>query len=329
MPIQELLELPREELLSLANGRPNSSSQQPMTSPNEATPSSVAESEVARRIEALEERPGDRYEWDESPDHLAENIEDDVNGLGMSTNRKTSFIGLSSISVAIKVLVKVLPSQILDDVRKLEPKKKEKDSFALAPEKGLDLPIQEVSYQEGQRLIDAYFTHMHIFVPMIQEHAFRATYLSNQRKDSPWLALLNMVFAIGSMLSSPAHSERDILFYQRAREHLRLESLGSGHMETLHAIILMGGSYLHYRNRPNLASALMGAANRIACSMGLHRESVGPGRPGHNLEREIDRRTWWSIYVLDSWASTTLGRPLTFEDDRVDIPKNMADDQVS
>jgi len=42
-------------------------------------------------------------------------VVDDVNGLGLSTNRKTSFLGLASISAAIKVLAKVLPSPVASD----------------------------------------------------------------------------------------------------------------------------------------------------------------------------------------------------------------------
>lgn len=102
-----------------------------------------------------------------------------------------------------------------------------------------------------------------------------------------------------------------INFYNRAKEHLGLDSFGSSHLETLQALALMGGYYLHYINRPNMANAVTGAALRMACALGLHREtSVDPSNlDGDSLQSELRRRTWWSLFCLDTWASTTLGRP--------------------
>lgn len=88
-------------------------------------------------------------------------------------------------------------------------------------------------------------------------------------------------------------------------------------METLHALTLMGGMYLHYRNRPKLASALLGAAIRIACSLCSHREFSSSSSPGNNVDREMNRRTWWSIYILDSGVQQPWGGP---------SPGNMVDD---
>lgn len=99
-------------------------------------------------------------------------------------------------------------------------------------------------------------------------------------------------------------------------------------METLHALTLMGGMYLHYRNRPNLASALLGAAIRIAYNLGLHREFSSSSSHGNNVDREMNRRTWWSIHILDSWGST-LGRPFASDENRLGLPGSMVDDGVS
>jgi hypothetical protein len=92
---------------------------------------------------------------------------------------------------------------------------------------------------------------------------------------------------------------------------------------------IMGGCYLYYRNRPNLASALLGAALRIACSLGLNREFSSGFDPHRSIERETNRRTWWSIHIINSWGSTTLGRLLMSDDNRVDVPRHMIDDHVS
>ena len=57
----------------------------------------------------------------------------------------------------------------------------------------------------------------------------------------------------------------------------------------------------------------MGACLRMALSLGLHREYVDarpkatPVNPAFSAD--MRRRVWWSIFVLDSWANMTLGRP--------------------
>ena len=75
-------------------------------------------------------------------------------------------------------------------------------------------------------------------------------------------------------------------------------------------------SSLHYVNRPNLANNLMGATLRQATVLGLHREYTDKvshdgsmTSSGEVIPADIRRRTWWSLFTLDCWASTTTGRP--------------------
>ena len=148
---------------------------------------------------------------------------------------------------------------------------------------------------------------------MLDEPSFRATYLGGQRNDGPWLALLNMVFAMGSIAATKSDNCNHIMFYNRSKEHLDLDSFGSGHLEALQALGIMGGYYLHYINKPNMANAMMGAALRMACALGLHRESLLSTKGNRvdlsEIPADIRRRTYWSLFCLDTWASTTLGRP--------------------
>ncbi|KAK1593901.1 uncharacterized protein LY79DRAFT_551241 [Colletotrichum navitas] len=104
-----------------------------------------------------------------------------------------------------------------------------------------------------------------------------------------------MVCTLGSVASGS--DSLHVHYYKQARAHLDIDSLGSGNMESLQALCLLGGYYLHYRNSPNMAYAGLGAAHRVAIALGLHRKPVPR------------RRTWWSLFCLDTWASMTLGRP--------------------
>lgn len=289
--------------------------------------SSPAVSEAVHRLRMLEKQPSQGFEWNEPPHRLRDVLADDVNGLSLSSSRSTSFLGISSVAAVVRVLVKILPSQVNDDNYMVSSKG---PSRRPTPQPNSQIEhVRRISYHEGQRLIDAYFANVHVFAPMIHEPSFRVNYLCSKRNDRPWLALLNMVFALGSIASTTSESDEDIEYYRRAKEHLGLESFGSGHMETLQALTLMGGLYLHYRNRPNMASAIMGAANRMACSLGLHGDFVYSDGDSNSSINEINRRTWWSNCVLDSWGSTTLGRPPIVFDLGGEVPRNMIDDEVS
>lgn len=260
---------------------------------------------------------------------------DDVNGLSMSVDQQSSsYLGASSIKAAFLVMLRVAPSlkgylgpptgvnrqQLLGQVEHSSLPRQQYNRPAK--------PQQKISWSsEGQTLIDAYFNRVHLFIPMLDEPSFRRNYLGSERDDAPWLALLNMVFAMGSMAANKSDDHTHLRYYEQAKGLLDLDSLGSGHLETLQALGIMGGYYLHYINRPNMAHAVMGAALRMATALGLHKEVPGSvstggendssakGRCGNSLDGtngispDIRRRTWWSLFCLDTWASTTLGRP--------------------
>lgn len=191
------------------------------------------------------------------------------------------------------------------------------------------MPFRVRSYRDEQRLIDAYFATIHIFVPIIHEPSFRTKYLTSRgSQDLSWLALVNMVLALGSVATSPGNSDEDLEYYHVAQQYLSLESFGNGRLETLQALVLMGGQYLHFRNRPNIASAIVGACYRIASGLGLHLKVPEVIEGKVSLQEEVKRRNWWAIYVLDTWGSTTLGRPSISLGSFVDTPRNILDDQV-
>jgi hypothetical protein len=234
-----------------------------------------------------------------------------VNALSLSVDRQSSYLGATSIKAAFLVMLKVAP--ILRSFLAPPNNSSNKNSASNYPTPRPGSSVRSLLAipwsSEGQTLIDAYFNRIQIFVPMLDEPSFRADYLSGRRHDAPWLALLNMVFAMGSIVANKSDDHNHINFYNRGKDHLGMDSFGSGHLETLQALALMGGYYLHYINRPNMANAISGAALRMACAMGLHRESAPDQNIGNALVVEQRRRTWWSLFCLDTWASTTLGRP--------------------
>ncbi|CZT19019.1 uncharacterized protein RCC_04864 [Ramularia collo-cygni] len=317
--LEELLSLPREELVSLAVTIPTSNPS-PFNTPG-PLPSvieRVNNSETAESLEALEQAPEQDPPTDEAKRLGAkiQGISDDVNGLSLSVDRTSSYVGVSSIPAVLKVIFKTAPfARAFVSQNTANPSRSTTPPPHLAEPDPNYLPPADI----GEKLIDSYFAHIHLLMPMIDEDSFRHCYLYSMRRDSPWLGLLNMVMALGSLAGSTCDSEDHIAYYQRARKHLEAEGFGSGSLFVLQAFGLLSGYYLHWLNRPNEANAMLGATLRMATAHGLHREYGNPQNgsvvgstmivSGLEVPVEIKRRTWWSLFCLDLWASIATGRP--------------------
>jgi hypothetical protein len=323
--IESVSHLPREELISLAVSLPVPATPPSSDGDHMHPPGSIVfdQSKAARAesLEALEETQNEFPDLDEEKHHKTDvqGISDDVSGLSLVLDRQSSYVGVSSVNAALKVIFKVAPV-----ARPFVAQSYNETAF---PSRANTPPPQQPSDADpeytpppdiGHKLIEAYFAHVHVLMPMIDEDQFWHTWLYGERKDSPWLALLNIVLAIGSSASNTSDSEDHVAYFKRARAHLDLETFGSGSLLTLQALGLLSGYYLHWLNRPNEASCLMGATLRMATALGLHREysesqtrTPGPSREKDSTDVPIDvrRRTWWGLFILDTWASTTTGRP--------------------
>jgi hypothetical protein len=318
--LESLAALPREELLDLALSTPAST-----TSPSTTTMQSISEaapgSDGAESLEALEQAPREDPYWDEAHNRpvKVQGISDDVNGLSLSVERLSSYVGISSITAALKVIVRCAPHAKPLLAHTSQETGLPSRASSPPPELTDANPLVLPPPAQGQELLESYFERVHPFCPMIEERKFRSTYLYNDRKDSSWLTLLNMVFALGSLASSTADNEAHYVYFNRSRKQLTLESFGSGNLEILQALALMSGYYMHYLNRPNEAHSLMGGTLRMATALGLHREysevskndstrllDVTALNEADSISPEMRRRIWWSLFCLDSWAS--LGR---------------------
>jgi transcriptional regulatory protein GAL4 len=82
---------------------------------------------------------------------------------------------------------------------------------------------------------------------------------------------------------------------------------GSGNLALVQALLLLS-NYTQKRNRPNTGWNYLGLAVRMALSLGLHKES--PNWETTLLQREMRRRVWWGLFIFDSGASITFGRPV-------------------
>lgn len=242
---------------------------------------------------------------------------DDVNGLSLSVRRR-SYMGSTSVVAVFRAMFRLRPSlqnelknRILlygDHVRPHSA-----SPIVAAHTSPTDFDLRHMTPSVGEApSINAYFAHVQGVVPLLDEIEFRQSWARGNRHDRPWLALLNMVLAMGSLAIGDSDDSSRI-YYARAKEYLDLDLLGIGCVESLQALSLLGGFYLHYKNAPNMAYAIMGAAYRIAIGLGLHRKHGGSipssGTQTGTGKAQLRRRIWWSLFCMDSWGGTTLGRP--------------------
>ncbi|KAL4982409.1 fungal-specific transcription factor domain-containing protein [Aspergillus falconensis] len=270
--------------------------------------------------EEPEESAGGHSEQERHWDEPAQNpatiaISDDINAIGLAGDRhRRSYLGISSVSAILRALFRLCPGAkdcIIEESKLWSAVQQENRASVQTP--GFSIGRESYSLRE-LRYISFYFEHIHAITPFLDEESFRAAFAAGDRQAPAWLGLCNMVLTVGSIASGSDTAHID--YYNQARAYLDLSSLGSGNLETLQALCLLGGYYLHYRNSPNMAYAILGAAQRLAIALGLHRESpVRDDHDDHGTDQryatriETRRRTWWSLYCLDTWASMTLGRP--------------------
>lgn len=168
-------------------------------------------------------------------------------------------------------------------------------------------------------LVDAYFALYHPTFPILHEPSFREQYskLNGRSGGSTWHTLANLVAALGSFVSSTCSDDTHVTLFNAVKANLSIGSLETGSLSLVQAFA-MAANYLQKRNRPNSGYNYGGIALRLAISLGLHKEF--PGWQTAPFKKEIRRRVWWSLCVLDVGATVTYGRPLNWPQVGVDIP---------
>ncbi|KAI1505182.1 c6 zinc finger domain-containing protein [Biscogniauxia marginata] len=181
---------------------------------------------------------------------------------------------------------------------------------ALLSEQTSPSQYSSVSRPVMDKLIDAYFSVFHVTYPLIHEATFRAQFheIIPRPQQRSWHMLLYTVLAIGAWCLGSKIDDTENELYHQALSFGEDETIfESANLTFVQALVLL--SNLSQKcNKPNTGSNLLGLAVRMALSLGLHREL-----PDWNIslfQREVRRRTWWVLYLFDSGASTTFGRPI-------------------
>ncbi|CAG8976997.1 hypothetical protein HYALB_00012849 [Hymenoscyphus albidus] len=277
------------------------------------------------------------YEWHEAPlstDH--EQIHSFKDGMALlSTDPSSSgYLGSSAGSSMLQTIFSLLSlrdsGDPLEDSSNRENQsmvpKKYSESGVLLLEGDLTSSIMT----EG--LIDAYFLLYNTSYPVLHSQLFREQYANRSQipNTSSWQLILYTVLAIGHWVLSTGDDNADSPYYLAARSRMDAGMLESGTLAGVQAFLLMG-NYLQKRDRPNTGYNMIGIAYRMALGLGLHREIPNVEDEANTLNREIRRRVWWILYMVDSGFSITMGRPTTASDAFIDAkwPENVDDSHLT
>ncbi|KAE8306331.1 fungal-specific transcription factor domain-containing protein [Aspergillus transmontanensis] len=259
-----------------------------------AQPSEAEESLAPAEKPDLED--ADTLEWDESADSTS--VNDGIGSLSV-TQHDIGYMGPQSGNALLKNLQSL--HMHLFPLQEAEMTFPGQAKSTLAED-----VLQSSSYSES--CIDWYFGLYNCAYPVLHEGYFRAQCIGvlPKPKDESWPMLYNMVRAIGAFSGDASNHNADNFFYGIASQNLSLDLLQRGSLPLLQALTLMA-NYLQKRNRPNSGFAMLGMAMNMAQSIGMHREF--PATSISLFEMEIRRRVWWTIYIFDSGARLTFGRP--------------------
>lgn len=178
------------------------------------------------------------------------------------------------------------------------------------------LPPREVA----DRLLDLYFTSVHIFYPLTHSLSFRNEYerlwlppqQDSDADNRPDIGLgggrcprhvfftaLNAMFALGCQFSDVCPEDKEAasaMFFDRIRNLLHLDILDSGSISHVQALLLVG-QYLLCTHYPTQCWNVIGLACRMAIGLGLQLDNSADDVS--EAEKQIRCRVWYGCVQMD------------------------------
>jgi hypothetical protein len=244
------------------------------------------------------------------------------------------FIGCISTSLSRSYRVSHAIAQMLPDSaskRMYAPVESSKEadgaysSTNMVPKSSLDESLTtRLSATQEEYFLDFFWQTYHVVYPILNETEFKDHYHSlwtsgvSERRPSPLVEIVLALClqygmsmscnAIGDSRTTGLDCEDATIagrwYYQRCQALLATESetpnISTLQCHILCSIYLCCGSFI------NMADSACGLAVRTAYMLGLH---LDPPASVQEPERELRRRLWWTLYVLESKMSMKLGRP--------------------
>ncbi|KAI2614671.1 fungal-specific transcription factor domain-containing protein [Hypoxylon fragiforme] len=186
-----------------------------------------------------------------------------------------------------------------------------------------------LSPQVATRLLHGWFRHIATRYPII--HSSQVVRLHNNRDvltDEYERAILHLIYAVsGRWLESAGEMGH---YFSDQHYNLAFDELDSmlrlRDCRTINYLLLMA-LYCTRAPRDPGAWTFVGEAMRLCIELGLHRQ---PRRPQLNMEGEMDKRLFWTAYLLDRDISIAIGRPPSISDRDIDVelPYDINEDTI-
>lgn len=236
-PLELLSDLTREQLVKLIFTGDPSERPLPLSPLPRSATTTQAGSSQGDNLEMLQLIPPVESRDSCGSTDLINTIPDDINALSLSPRQPSCYLGIASTSAVFKVIMLVDPTFHPPDRVQDETSKSGLPTISSVAATNMPHfhdPMN--SHASGLPLINAFFDYVHHFTRLLDETEFRHTYLLGVRRDDRWLALLNTVFALGSISICGADLTCHSDFFQQAMARLSLESLGDVQLETVQTL---------------------------------------------------------------------------------------------
>lgn len=183
------------------------------------------------------------------------------------------------------------------------------------------LPARNVA----DALVTGFFDKVHVDFPLFHRSTFQQRYEQSwdpnieiaQKPDIAWWCCLFMVFVLGAQAleehdaEQSSHLQKRFIALARQRIQKLITTSSLQNVQALSLLML----YEHNSGERNTAWMMVGAAARMAISLGLHRDNTA--HTFDSIERNIRRRVWWTLYIFEHELSVVLGRPSGIDDEEV------------
>lgn len=172
---------------------------------------------------------------------------------------------------------------------------------------GCELPSSDVI----EFCLESYLDAVHWFMLLFHEPSLRAgiqtlVTTGTVRADRfSFLILVALIIGVGAKYATKAEAEERLpgfdldglgdRFIRKSEERL-LDVFDEAHIEAIQISMILSSYYI-YHSRPNRCLALNGSAQKLALSMGLHRESSW--KMQDPVVREVWRRLCWALYTAE------------------------------
>ncbi|GAO47481.1 hypothetical protein G7K_1687-t1 [Saitoella complicata NRRL Y-17804] len=186
----------------------------------------------------------------------------------------------------------------------------------------------------ADQLVQSYFQNWQPLFPLLHKPTFFKTYEALYARGAPctdpcWLAHLYLVFAISShdlAVETGENPDDHAKYYQQSLTYIhQIEHRPA--LDSVQALTL-ACLYLFTQHDATTLWRYKNAAVSTALQLGLHRD---PKRFGLNpLAREMRKRTFWSVFVMETFCSALLGLPkaLRVKDIETELPADIDDEYV-